>query len=353
MSTPSGLSNAALDAYLVAHLPDYAGPYAVSVLSGGQSNPTFLLAGKDQKLVLRKKPEGVLLPSAHAIDREYRVISALKDSAIPVARARCYCDDAHVIGTAFYVMDHVQGRQFMDPALPGLSAPERGKVWDEFNRVVAALHSVDHEAVGLGDYGKPGNYLARQIARWSRQYRASETERIDSMERLIEWLPAHIPTGDDTAIVHGDLRIDNLIYHPTEPRILAVLDWELSTLGHSLADLAYHVMSWRLTSAQFRGMAEHHLAALGIPGEADYLRLYCQRTGRDPIDPADWEFHMAFSMFRLAAILQGIVRRALDGNASSSEALATGMRARTIADVAWMQVEKLLASASPTGKLSP
>jgi aminoglycoside phosphotransferase (APT) family kinase protein len=353
MTTPSGLSETALDAYLVDHLPDYAGPYAVSVLSGGQSNPTFLLTGQNQKLVLRKKPEGLLLPSAHAIDREYRVISALKDSAIPVARTRCYCDDTSVIGTAFYVMDHVHGRQFMDPALPGLPPQERGKVWDEFNRVVAALHSVDHDAVGLGDYGKPGNYLARQIARWSRQYRASETERIDSMERLIEWLPAHIPAGDDTAIVHGDLRIDNLIFHPTEPRILAVLDWELSTLGHPLADLAYHVMSWRLTSAQFRGMAEHDLAALGIPGEAQYLQLYCQHTGRESIDPADWEFHMAFSMFRLAAILQGIVRRALDGNASSSEALATGMRARTIADVAWTQVERLLASASSMDHPSP
>lgn len=350
MSNSSGLNEGALDAHLVAHLPNYAGPYVVSVLSGGQSNPTFLLTGKDQKLVLRKKPDGVLLPSAHAIDREYRVISALKGSAIPVARARYYCDDTSVIGTAFYVMDYVQGRQFMDPSLPGLSPQERGKIWDEFNRVVAALHSIDHKALGLGDYGKPGNYLARQIARWSRQYRASETERIDSIERLIEWLPAHIPASEDTAIVHGDLRIDNLIFHPTEPCILAMLDWELSTLGHPLADLAYHVMSWRLTSAQFRGMAEHDLAELGIPGEAHYLQMYCQRTRRESIDPAAWEFHMAFSIFRLAAILQGIVCRARDGNASGSEALAIGKRARAIADVAWTQVEKLRASALPTGK---
>ncbi|MDB5743615.1 MAG: aminoglycoside phosphotransferase [Polaromonas sp.] len=353
MKLHSGLDESALDAYLFAHLPVYAGPYAVSVLSGGQSNPTFLLEGQGKKLVLRKKPGGILLPSAHAVDREYRVISALRDSAVPVAQAECYCEDEAIIGTPFYVMEFVQGRQFMNPALPELVAEERGRVWNEFNRVIAALHCVNYDAVGLGDYGRPGNFLARQIARWSKQYRASETERIDTMERLIEWLPANVPPGDDTAIVHGDLRIDNLIFHSTEPRILAVLDWELSTLGHPLADLAYHAMSWRLTSEQFRGMAEHDLAALGIPSEAQYLQLYCQRTQREPIDAAEWEFHMAFSMFRLAAILQGIVRRALDGNASSSEALATGQRARTIADAAWLQVEKLMTNAPARILLNP
>ncbi len=343
MTINSGLDETALDAYLHANLRSYAGRYSVSALSGGQSNPTFVLTGKGQKLVLRKKPGGALLPSAHAVDREYRVISALKGSGVPVAKAECYCDDAAVIGTPFYVMDFVEGRQFMDPALPELSAKERALIWDEFNRVIATLHSVDYAALGLGDYGRPGNFLARQIARWTKQYRASETERIETMERLIEWLPLNIPAGDDTAIVHGDLRIDNLMFHPVEPRIIAVLDWELSTLGHPLPDLAYHVMSWRLTSEQFRGMAEHDLPSLGIPSEEEYLERYCERLGRGKIDPPEWEFHMAFSMFRLAAILQGIVRRALDGNASNSEALTVGRRARTIADVAWQQVKKLLA----------
>ena len=330
-----------LDAYLRHHLEPYDGPFAISVLSGGQSNPTFLLSGRERKFVLRKKPSGILLPSAHAVDREYRIIGALRGSDVPVAKAWLYCDDADVIGTPFYVMDFLEGRQFMDPALPGLESQQRHAIWDEFNRVVAALHRLDYVKLGLADYGKPGNYLERQIARWSRQYRASETEHIPTMERLIEWLPRNIPPGDDTSIVHGDLRIDNLMFDHHSSRIVALLDWELSTLGHPLADLAYHLMSWRLTAEQFRGMAGRDLSALGIPYEAQYLRRYCERTGRNGIDPAQWEFYMAFSMFRLAAILQGIVKRALDGNAASNEALLTGRRARTIADVAWAQVERL------------
>ncbi|HVF63075.1 MAG TPA: phosphotransferase [Casimicrobiaceae bacterium] len=338
----SAFDEGALDAYLREHLDGYAGRMNVTPLSGGQSNPTFLLERAGRRLVLRKKPPGNLLPSAHAVDREYRVITALYGTDVPVARSLLFCADSRVIGTPFYVMEHVTGRQFMDPALPELSADDRRHAWDAFNRVVAALHSVDFAARGLADYGKRGNYFQRQIGVWTRQYRASETERIEAMDRLIEWLPQHVPATDETTIVHGDLRIDNLIFDATAPRILAVLDWELSTLGHPLADLAYHVMSWRLTSVQFRGMAEHDLAALGIPVESEYVRRYCERTGRQRIDPAEWEFAMAFSMFRLAAILQGIAKRAIDGSAASDSAFEVGRRARTVADVGWRQVEALL-----------
>ncbi len=338
---PHGFDEQALDAYLRQNLADYCGPYMLRAITGGQSNPTFLLKGSAHSLVLRKKPAGKLLPLAHAVDREYRVMNALQGRGVPLARTRLYCDDASVIGTPFYLMDFVAGRQFMDPALPELAPPQRSAVWDAFNSAVANLHTVDFAAVGLANYGRVGNYLTRQIGRWSQQYRTAQTEDITSMERLMAWLPEHLPPGDETTLVHGDLRIDNLLFHSTEPRILALLDWELSTLGHPLADLAYHLMSWRLTSDQFRGMAEHDLPALGIPSEAEYLARYVQRTGRAAIDPIEWEFHMTFSMFRLAAILQGIVHRALQGNASSDQALATGHRARTIADIAWQQASRL------------
>jgi aminoglycoside phosphotransferase (APT) family kinase protein len=330
-----------LDTYLRAQLESYDGPYSIRSLVGGQSNPTFLLEGRSHRLVLRKQPDGALLPSAHAIDREFQVTRALIGTDVPVPHALCFCTDASIIGTPFYLMDFVSGRQYVDPALPGLHASERTAIWREINRVVAALHLVDYDAVGLGTYGRPGNYFERQIARWSRQYRASETERIESMELLMEWLPLHVPASDETALVHGDLRIDNLLFDPVEPRVIAVLDWELSTLGHPLADLSYHVMSWRLTAEQFRGMAGNDFHALGIPDEAEYVRMYCERTGRGGIDASEWEFHMTFSMFRLAAILQGIVKRAIKGNASSDQALATGRRARTIADIAWQQVVRL------------
>ena len=338
-STASGLDEDSLDAYLRQHLPPYRRRFALRALSGGQSNPTFVLDDGEQKFVLRKKPSGQLLPSAHAVDREYRIITALAGTAVPVARPWCFCCNESVIGTPFYVMAHVEGRQFMDPALPQLAPAERRRVWDEFNRVIAALHTADYTALGLSDYGKVGNYIQRQLDRWSRQYHASQTEQIDSMDRLMQWLPQNIPQDDSTTIVHGDLRIDNLIFEKDGTGILAVVDWELSTLGHPLADLSYHVMSWRLTAEQFRGMGGKDLAALGIPDEAEYLRWYGERTGRVPIDPVAWEFYMAFSMFRLAAILQGIVKRALDGIAASGEALELGRRARTIADVAWKQVE--------------
>ena len=340
----AGFDIAALERWLAGHVVGYRGPLQVERFAGGQSNPTFRLRAASGNYVLRKKPEGVLLPSAHAVDREHRVMAALQGTAVPVPRTFGYCDDPSVIGTPFFVMDCVEGRIFWDPALPELAPAERAALWDDVNRVVAALHRVDVAAVGLADYGRPGNYFERQIARWTRQYRASETRQIEAMDRLIEWLPAHVPPGDETTIVHGDLRLDNMIVHPTEPRIVAVLDWELSTLGHPLADLSYHVMTWRLTAGQFRGMADKDLAALGIPGEAAYVAAYCARVGRAPIEPAAWEFHLAFSMFRLAAILQGIARRAEAGTAASAEAMATGAKAGAIAEVAWAQVRALEAA---------
>ena len=337
---PRALDLQALSSWLRAHIPGFRGTAALERFKGGQSNPTYLLTdGAGTRYVLRKKPDGALLPSAHAIDREYRVIAALGGSDVPVARALGYCADASVIGTPFYVMAFVEGRVLWDPALPGCAPAERSAIYDDMNRVVAALHGVDPELVGLADYGRSGGFFARQIGRWTAQYQASATEPIPAMDRLIEWLPAHVPPSDETCIFHGDLRIDNLIFHPSEPRVLAVLDWELSTLGHPLADFAYHALPWRLTAAQFRGMAGVDHVALGIPDERSYLDAYCRRTGRAPVDPAHWEFYLAYSMFRLAAILQGILKRALDGTASSAEARETGARARPIAEAAWRQVE--------------
>ena len=330
----------ALSMWLQAHIPGFRGTAALARFPGGQSNPTYRLTdASGTRYVLRKQPDGELLPSAHAIDREYRVIAALDGSEVPVARALCYCAEASVIGTPFYVMAYVEGRVLWDPALPGCERAERSAIYQEMNRVVAALHGVDPAAVGLADYGRSGGFFTRQIGRWTAQYRASVTEPIPAMERLIEWLPAHVPPDDETCIFHGDLRIDNMIFHPSEPRVLAVLDWELSTLGHPLADFAYHALPWRLTAAQFRGMAGVDHAALGIPDERSYLDAYCRRTGRAPVDPAHWEFYLAYSMFRLAAILQGILKRARDGTASSAQALETGAKAQPIAEAAWRQVE--------------
>jgi aminoglycoside phosphotransferase (APT) family kinase protein len=333
------LDTARLASYMREHVSGFEGTLEAQRFKGGQSNPTYLLSAGGQRYVLRKKPAGQLLPSAHAVEREYRVITALSATDVPVARTFCLCEDVDVIGTPFYVMEYVDGRILWDPALPGMTPTERAAIYGDVNRVVAALHKVDPQSVGLGDYGKPGNYFERQIARWTKQYRASETEPLESMERLIDWLPAHIPASDETRIVHGDLRLDNMIFHPTEPRVLAILDWELSTLGHPLADFAYHALSWRLRSDEFRGMAEHDLASLGIPSEAEYVRRYCERIGRVAVLPHEWNFYLAYSMFRLAAILQGILRRAMDGTAASAEAMETGARGRRIADLAWKQVQ--------------
>jgi aminoglycoside phosphotransferase (APT) family kinase protein len=294
----------------------------VQQFKGGQSNPTYLLATDNGRYVLRRKPPGKLLPSAHAVEREYRIMTALADTEVPVPRTFCLCEDPEVIGTAFFVMEHVAGEVYWDPTLPGHAPEARRARWREINRVIAALHSVDYRALGLGDFGRPGNYIARQIDRWTRQYRTSETERIEAMDNLIAWLPHNIPAGDETTIVHGDYRIDNLIFAAAAPRILAVLDWELSTLGHPLADFAYHLMAWRLGPGQFRGMHGADLDALGIPIEREYTEWYCERTGRGEVSHVD--FYVAYNMFRLAAILQGIAKRALDGTASNARAIETG-----------------------------
>jgi aminoglycoside phosphotransferase (APT) family kinase protein len=341
MGLSPSFDSASLARWLRDRLPGAGAALEIAPLAGGQSNPTFLLRTGGREYVLRKKPAGVLLPSAHAVDREYRVMTALADTDVPVPRTYCYCDDRSVIGTEFFVMDFMPGRAFMDPALPELAASERAALYDDVNRVIAALHSVDYAAIGLADYGRPGNYFERQIGRWSKQYRASETATIAAMDALIEWLPQHVPPGDDTSIVHGDFRLDNLIVHPREPRVIALLDWELSTLGHPLADFAYHVMAWRLTAAEFRGMAGRDLAALGIPQEREYVAAYCRRTGRADIAPAQWTFYLAFSMFRLAAILQGIAKRAIEGTSASANAAAEGARARAIAEIAWRGVQAL------------
>ncbi|NKJ46398.1 phosphotransferase family protein, partial [Burkholderia sp. SG-MS1] len=305
----------ALAAWLTRHVDGFAGPLALEQFAGGQSNPTFKLVTPSRSYVMRAKPgpAAKLLPSAHAVEREYRVMRALAGTDVPVAQMLALCEDESVIGRAFYVMEFVEGRVLWDQSLPGMTPTERAAIYDEMNRVIAALHSVDVEAAGLAGYGKPGNYFARQIGRWSKQYLASETEPIDAMQRLIEWLPQHMPaeTGGRASVVHGDYRLDNLIFHPHEPRVLAVLDWELSTLGDPLADFAYHCMAWHVDPAQFRGIAGLDWAALGIPDEAQYVARYCQRTGFEI--HGDWNFYLAYNMFRIAAILQGIMKRVVDG----------------------------------------
>jgi aminoglycoside phosphotransferase (APT) family kinase protein len=283
---------------------------------------------------MKPGPAAKLLASAHAIDREFRVMDALHKAGFPAPRQYALCLDESVIGRAFYIMDFVDGRVLWDQSLPGMSNAERGAIYDEMNRVIAQLHGIDYAAIGLADYGKPGNYFARQIDRWTRQYQASETERIEAMDRLIAWLPQHIPPGNDTSIVHGDYRLDNLIFHPTEPRILAVLDWELSTLGHPLADFAYHCMSWHIAPGQFRGIAGLDYSSLGIPSEANYIAKYSERTGKQ-IGKEEWNFYLAYNLFRLAGILQGIMKRHVDGTAASEQALKAGQAARPMAEMGW------------------
>jgi aminoglycoside phosphotransferase (APT) family kinase protein len=331
---------ARLAAWMQAHVEGFLGPVDVQQFAGGQSNPTFLVQSANHRYVLRRKPPGKLLPSAHAVDREFRVIAALQDTEVPVAKARALCEDASVIGTAFFVMDYVEGRLFWDAALPEVARTDRGAIYEEMTRVIAALHAVDFTAAGLGDYGKAGRYIERQVARWTQQYRASETETIDAVERLIEWLPKHIPADEETSIVHGDFRLDNTIFHPVEPRILAVLDWELSTLGHPLVDLAYLCMRYHLSAGQFKGLGGLDTAALQIPSEAECVADYCRRRGRAPVAPQDWTYYLAFNMFRLTGILQGVLARAIQGNASSATALEAGRRARPLAEQAWALVQQ-------------
>jgi len=334
----------ALERYLSERIPGFSPPLTVEQFRGGQSNPTFLLtAGDGAQYVLRRKPAGVLLPSAHAVDREFRVLSALHGSAVPVPRPLCLCADDSVIGTMFYLMGYAAGRNFWDPTLPGMSAAERAAIYEEMNRVLAALHTLDYAAAGLADYGRPGNYFARQIARWGKQYRASQTEHIEAMERLLAWLPANVPADEETTLVHGDYRLDNLIFHPAAPQVVAVVDWELSTLGHPLADLSYHAMVWRIEAGEDGGLAGLDLPALGIPTEEQYVAAYCRRAGRVPIEPRVWEFCMAFNLFRVASIRQGIMKRLLEGTAASGHAREAGSRARAAAELAWQQVQQQLA----------
>ncbi|MGO4302713.1 phosphotransferase [Cupriavidus sp. RAF12] len=332
----------ALEAWMRQHVKGFAGPLTIEQFKGGQSNPTFKLITTGQTYVMRAKPgpKAKLLPSAHAIEREYRVMAALANTDVPVARMYALCEDESVIGRAFYIMEFVSGRVLWDQSLPDMTPSERSAIYDEMNRVIAALHSVDYKAIGLADYGKPGNYFQRQIERWSKQYKLSETESIPAMDQLMAWLPEHIPQESEerTCIVHGDYRLDNLMFHPTEPRVLAVLDWELSTLGHPMADFGYHCMSWHIQPGQFRGIAGLDHKALGIPDEAAYRRMYEQRTGR-PIT-GDWNFYLAFSMFRIAGILQGIMKRVVDGTASSAQALDAGKRARPMAEMGWTYAQK-------------
>ena len=328
---------AALAAWLRAHIPGFPeGDLTIEQFKGGQSNPTFKIGAGGMHYVLRTKPGPAarLLPSAHAIEREYRVMDALNKTGFPAPRQYLLCTDESVIGRAFVVMELVEGRVLWDQSLPGMPPAERAAIYDELNRVIARLHSIDYAAIGLADYGKPGNYFARQIERWTRQYQASSTETIDAMDRLIAWLPNHIPPGEATAIVHGDFRLDNMIFHPTEPRILAVLDWELSTLGHPLADFSYHCMSWHITPGQFRGIAGLDLEALGIPSQEQYIARYCERANAT-IRAEDFNFYLAYNMFRLAGIMQGIMKRYVDGTASSAQARQNGQTARPIAELGW------------------
>ena len=323
----------ALAHWLVGHGFASSPEVKVQPLTGGQSNPTFRIRTDRINCVLRKQPPGNLLPSAHAIDREHRVMQALVGTAVPVPRMLHWCDDSSVLGTPFFLMDFLEGRVLVDQSLPGFQPDERGAIYWEMNRVISALHSIDHSIVGLSDFGRPDNYVARQIARWTRQCEASTLALPNAMRRLIEWLPRHTPSSAAATLVHGDYRLDNLIFHSSEPRVIGVLDWELSTVGDPLADFAYHCMSWRIPAALWRGIGGLDLTALGIPTEADYQRRYSEVTGRDagPLR----EFYMAFNLFRMAAILHGIAQRAADGNASGSDAIETGRRAGPLADIAW------------------
>jgi aminoglycoside phosphotransferase (APT) family kinase protein len=324
---------AALERYLRTHMAGFEGPLSVQQFGGGQSNPTFLLSAGAKRYVMRKKPPGQLLKSAHQVDREYRIMKALSQTDVPVPRMHVLCEDESVVGTAFYVMDFLEGRIFRDPQLPGLAPAERTAIYDSMNDVLARLHKVDFAKVGLGDFGKPGNYFERQIARWITQYRAAQTDQIADMERLIEWMPKNIPSDDSVTIAHGDYRLENSIFHPTEPRMIAVLDWELSTIGHPLADLAYNCMGYRVQNPRQGGLVGVNFAATGIPSEHAYVSKYCARVGRERIE--NWPFYLSFSVFRLASISQGVYKRGLDGNASSATAATAGNSCQFLAEHAW------------------
>lgn len=332
-----GFDEAALAAWLAAHVDDYAGPLRIEQFKGGLSNPTYKLITPTRNYVLRRKPPGQILKGAHAVEREARVLTALGKAGFPVAHVFGLCEDATIIGSAFYVMEMVEGRIFWDATMPGISDAERAALFDAMNATIARLHALDHNAIGLGDYGRPGNFFERQIARWSRQYREDEEAGRDAtMDRLIEWLEANIPPDDDaTVLAHGDFRVDNLIFHPTEPRVLAVLDWELSTLGHPGADFAYHAMMYRMPPHIVAGLGGANITAMGIPEETAYLAAYCERTGRDSMP--GYDYYIAFNFFRLAAIFHGIKGRMIRGAASNAQ---TQERVRVLPELiqlAWQQ----------------
>jgi aminoglycoside phosphotransferase (APT) family kinase protein len=329
-----------LEEWMQREVEGYCGPLSIEQFRGGQSNPTYKLVTPDRSYVLRRKPPGKLLPGAHAVDREYRVIEALGCQGFPVARTYGLCTDEAVIGTAFYVMEMVEGRIFWEADLPQVPTADRPRYFDAMNTAMAQLHLIDPEAAGLGDYGKPGNYFERQIGRWSKQYLGdAEAGRVPAMDRLVEWLPANIPPGEEEArIIHGDFRCDNMIFHPTEPRVLAVLDWELSTLGHPLADFSYHLMMYRMPAGITTGLAGLDLPTLNIPSEEQYVSAYCRRTGRDGI--ANLDFYIAFNLFRLAAIVHGIKGRLARGTAASAHADKMAASLESLADLAWEQAKR-------------
>ncbi len=330
-----------LDEYLRAHVGAYRGPLSVKQFRGGQSNPTYLLDTPDARYVMRRKPPGKLLKSAHAVDREFRVISALYSAGFPVPRPFLLCDDDDIVGTMFYVMEYVRGRIFWDLDLPDCTPDERRAIYDHVNQTIARLHGFDYRKIGLDGYGKPGNYFARQISRWSKQYLASEIGKIPAMDRLIDWLPEHIPEDHTESVVHGDYRLDNLVIHPTEPRVIAVLDWELSTIGHPIGDFTYHLMAWQMPDIGIgsTGLAGKDLTLLGIPSEEDYVADYCARTGRsDGI--ADRDFYAAYNFFRIAAILQGIAGRVRDGTAASAHANRAGKAVPALAELGWQYAKR-------------
>ena len=338
----------ALEVWMSTQVAGFAGPITVEMFKGGQSNPTYKLVTPGRSYVMRSKPGPVakLLPSAHAIEREFKVMQGLAGTDVPVPHMYALCEDESIIGRAFYIMEFKAGRVLWDQSLPGMTPQQRGAIYDEMNRVMAALHTVDVTRQGLADYGKPGNYFERQIGRWSKQYVASVTQPIDEMDKLMAWLPMNMPASakDDSkvSIVHGDYRMDNLMFAADTPQVVAVLDWELSTLGHPLADFSYHCMAWHIPAGLGRGIGGLDIAALGIPSEAEYMRRYCERTGLATPQQlqADWNFYLAYNMFRIAAILQGIAKRVEAGTASSAQAKAAGDTARPMAQLAWSYAQK-------------
>ncbi|MFT6552053.1 MAG: aminoglycoside phosphotransferase (APT) family kinase protein [Zhongshania marina] len=340
MANEFELDIASLTAYLEANVDGFKGPLTAEKFAGGQSNPTYLIEAASGKYVLRRKPPGELLKSAHAVDREFRVMQALASTEVPVPKMRVLCDDDSVIGSMFYLMDFLDGRIMWDAALPEQTPVERTAIYDAMNKVLADLHNVDIEKAGLSDYGKPGNYFERQLSRWTKQYRASETETVPSMEKMMVWLSDNLPEDDGLVCInHGDFRLDNMMFAHDSSEVLALLDWELSTLGHPYADLAYQCMQLRIPSdAAIPGLGDVDREALGIPSEKAYVQQYCQRRGIAEID--NWIFYLAFSFFRLSAILQGVYKRALDGNASSKKAMDYGALAAPLADLGWALIEK-------------